>query len=324
MSIETTPSQASETVNATVTQEASSTPVETQASSTPSSSTEPAVQTTPAAPTYTPNYKFKYPKLDSNEQEEKEFDDWAKGVVNDKNESQIRDLYTKAYGMDFFKQKYAKTSEQLKKLDPIVKTWDSLSKAFNQGDLDTFFKGIQLPEEKLYQYVLDKLNERELPYEKRMEIQQQREIQKKAAFLEQQNQELQTKYQQEQVQLRQYQLDMSMNKPEITSVAQAFDAKVGKPGAFKEEVIKRGLMAFYATGQDISPEQAIQEVLSLYGQPGGAGMQTSGASVTQGQMNGASKPQTPPVLPNVGARGSSPAKRTPKSLSDLKKLAETM
>lgn len=318
MSNEQVNSQASEPVNATVTQDTAPASVEAVTTQT----TQEAPQT-PATPSYTPNYKFKYPKLDSNEQVEMEFDDWAKGVINEKNESQVRDLYTKAYGMDFFKQKYAKTSEKLNKLEPIVKTWDSLSKSFNQGDLDTFFKGIQLPEEKLYQYVLDKLNEKELPYEKRMEIQQQKELHKKATFLEQQNQELQEKYQQEQVQLRQYQLDMTLKQPETLSAAQAFDAKVGKPGAFKDEVIKRGLMAFYATGQDISPEQAIQEVLSLYGQPSVAGMQQQVPGM-QNQMNGASKQQTPPVLPNVGARGSSPAKRTPKSLSDLKKLAETM
>lgn len=314
-------SEASVSAPETVASEQPSTPqVET---TTTDQSLSPTTPTETAKPAYTPNFKFKYPKLDSNDQEEKEFDDWAKGFVNADNEAKLRDLYTKAYGMDFYKQKYGKINDQFKgykdKYEPLVKTWNELTEVYNAGDMETFFKALKIPEEKLYQFVLDKLNEREMSPEQRMERQRQTELKQRAMMLERENQSLQERYKTEITQAREFQLGQTLSKPEVSQTAKSFDERVGRPGAFREEVIKRGIMAFHATGQDISPEQAVQEVLSLIG-----GAQTTQAAQVAQQPQVQATQKSQPVIPNVGARASSPAKRAPRSLSDLKKLAETM
>lgn len=323
-------SSASEATSTAGTTDSGST---SQSPSTPSSSSQvaetgsssPSTPPSPPPP-YTPNYKFKYPKLDSNDQEEKEFDDWSRGFVNQENEAKFRDLYTKAYGMDFYKQKYGKINDSFKtykeKYEPLVKTWNELSEVYNQGDLDTFFKGLKIPEDKIYQYVLDKLNERDLTHEQRLERQSQTDLKRRAYYLERENRELQSRYQTEQTQARDFQLSQALMKPEYGSIAKSFDERMGRPGAFREEVIKRGVLAFHATGQDISPDQAVQEVMSLLGiqsQP----QQTAHLNSAQDAQTQQRNP-SPPVIPNVGARSSSPAKKSPRSLADLRKLADTM
>jgi hypothetical protein len=114
-----------------------------------------------------------------------------------------------------------------------------------------------------------------------------------------------------------------MSKPEVAAVAEAFDQRLGKQGAFREEVIKRGVLAHTTTGQDITPEQAISEVMGIYAafvQPSQAGQMSP--QMTPGAPQGTSK-QTP-VIPNVGAKNSSPTRKSPKSLDELRQLADQM
>lgn len=284
-----------------------------------SASTQSEAQSQSPAPDYTPNYKFKYPKLGANEQVEQEFDEWIRPHVTKDTEEKIRDLYTKAHGMDFFKQKYAKVTDtynQYKEsINPSVEAYQTLAKIYNQGDLDTFFKGIGLPEDKLYQYVLDKLQEKELPPEQLQKKQYYADLERKQRALEESHQSLLERYEQESIQTRHSQLDTALSRQDLSPTVQAFDARVGKPGAFKDEVIKRGMLAYQMTGADISPEQAIQEVLMLVG---------GQVSPQQPQQMGRAQTVTPPVIPNVGSKGSSPATRAPKSLKELKELAAQM
>src|SRR5688500_3044500 len=84
-------------------------PVETTTATTtePPKETEPPTEGEPPkeVPQYTPNYKFKV--MD----EEKEFDDFLKGAIKTKeDEEKLRDIVTKAYGLDAHK----KTHETLK------------------------------------------------------------------------------------------------------------------------------------------------------------------------------------------------------------------
>ena len=95
-----------------------------------------------------------------------------------------------------------------------------------------------------------------------------------------------------------------------------FDSKVGRPGAFREEVIKRGQM-YAAQGNDISVEQAVQEVTNLL-------------RPVYGEVQTHANPQSPqvvapnykPTLPNVRSSGTSAIKRTPNTLADLHKLRD--
>lgn len=315
MSEEQNASQASEAVTVTAPETQSVQPSNESVGSF-TEATQPQVQEQ-----YTPNFKFKYPKLDSNEQAEAEFDDWIRTSVNKENEAKVRDLYTKAYGMDFYKQKYGKINDQFKgykdKFEPMAQTFQDLTDLYNAGDMDSFFKGLKIPEDKIYQYVLDKINQREMPPEQIRQREEQMELKRRTMMLEKENQTLQERYQQEVTQVRENQLGSVLTRPEVTQVASSFDQRIGRPGAFRDEVIKRGLLAYHTTGQDITPDQAVQEVMQLLG---GVQPQQTATQAMQQNTQVAQKP----VIPSVGSRSGSPAKRVPRSLEDLKKLAQTM
>lgn len=272
-------------------------------------------------PQYTPNYKFKFRSpLDPSRQEEREFDEWARPLIKDADtEKRFREIYEKACGLDYVKPNYMKMRENLdtlkKEHTEITQSLQRLGSFLHEGDYDSFFKTLEIPDEKIFQYVLDKLNYQQLPPEQRQAHDQASTLKQRAYELELQNQQLQQAYQQTQVQARTASLDSALDRPDVKTVAEAFDARVGKPGAFRDEVILRGQLAWQTRGVDLTPEQAVKEVLAL------AGGSVAPAQSPQPQ---AQAQQRPPVIPNISGKGSSPARRAPRSIEDLKKLANEL
>lgn len=293
-------------------------PAETQAALSSTS-------TDPAAPApYTPDYKFRYRDEHENKVDG-EIDEWARNLINQENEEKFKQVWAKAHGLDFVKNRFNKTREEYKsyrtQVDPLLQGWNDLTALYNKGDLDSFFKGLQIPEQKIYQYVLDKLNYNELPPEQRAMRDQQQQVLRQNMELEKQNQFFQQQYEQQMVQSREHALSQTMSKPEVSAVAQAFDARVGREGAFRDEVVKRGILHWNLHQKDISPDEAVQEVMSLMGGMQQTMQQTLPAGASQVMP---AQPKTPPTIPNVGAKNSSPAKRAPKSLDEIRKLAESL
>lgn len=276
-------------------------------------------------PEYKPDYKFRYRDEHENKVDG-EIDEWARNLINKDNEEKIKQIWAKAHGLDFVKNRFNKTRDEFKtyrtQVEPLLQTWNDLTGLYNKGDMDGFFKGLQIPDQKVFQYVLDKLNYHELPPEQKALRDQQSQMLRQNMDLEKQNQLYAQQFEQMQVQQRETALNQALTKADVSAVAQAFDSRVGKEGAFREEVVKRGILHWNLHQQDISPEQAIQEVLSLLG-----GMQQTSQQPPQaGQMAQAAPAQqkTPPTIPNVGSKNSSPTKRAPKSLEEMRKLAEQL
>jgi hypothetical protein len=273
-----------------------------------------------------PNFKFKF--MD----QEKEFDDWAKKVLNQENEKSIRELYEKAHGLDFVKQRFHKTRDELnltkKEFEELRTTWNELSGMYQRGDLNSFFGALKIPDEKIFEYVQARLNYMNAPQEQRMAMDQQNELQRRAYLLEKQNQELQQRYEQEAIQARNHTLESELSKPDVTSIAQAYDARVGQ-GAFRELVIERGVTAYHMTGKDITPAEAVAQALRIVGHVSAQPQQQSAMAAMQQapmqqqqQVAAAPVAKEVPVIPNVGSRNTSPAKKAPRTLDDIKKLAE--
>lgn len=282
-----------------------------------------------AVAAYTPNYKFRY--MDELENKiDGEIDEWARPFINQDTEEKFRQLWAKAHGLDFVKNRFNKTRGEYQayrqQIDPLVQSWQELTGLYQKGDMDSFFKGLQIPEDKIFQYVLDKLNYERLPADQRAHIEKARAAETQAMELQRQNQALAAQYQQAQVQTRTTELQQALSSLDVSAVAQAFDARVGREGAFRDEVVKRGVLAWHTTGQDISSAQAIQEVMQLYGAFTG-GQQTAAHMAQAASPGGApavSQAQKAPTLPNVGGNNASPARKAPKSLDELKKLAAQM
>lgn len=292
-------------------------------SASPASTTTPdpaIVAAAPAAPAFTPNFKFKV--MDK----EHEIPEFLRGVVKDVDtQKKLIELHEKAYGLDAVKGKYQSTKQQFESLMSEKKAQDAglatLGQYLEKNDLDSFFKALKISEEQVLQYALDRVNYRELPIEKRMQHDAQLSERQRTYQLEQQYQQLQQQFQQESVQARTFQLDSALARPDVKTVADAFDAKVGKPGAFKAEVIKRGQYANFTTGADISADQAVSEVLGMFSPFVQQATQAPAQAATQSTSGAQS---APPVIPNVTGRGTSPVRKAVKSIADLEQRAREL
>jgi hypothetical protein len=260
----------------------------------------------PAA--YAPNFKYKVLK------EEKEIPEWARPFVTSADvEKNVRELFEKADGIE------------------AVKTHrDQLVVGHLQrGDLDIFFEALNIPEATVLKYALYRLQLKENPQQFAAH-EQMRQIQLQNLQLQQQLEQSNSGYTNIAVQTREMQLDTHLGRPELLTAVQSFDQRVGKPGAFRTEVIKRGKM-YAAMEQDAPVEQVVSEVLQLIGWQGQSTQAQpnvqNGAGAAAAPAAGAGTPaagQAKPTLPNVRGKGTSPAQKVFKSTEELRKHARQM
>jgi len=316
----------SDEINEEVTEEV----VETEEVSTPEEDdrgeVEEVDQSEPSTeePGWEPKYTYKV--LDKDH----EFDDFIKPIVNKDNYEHVRDLYEKAHGLDHVKSKKALLEEDVKRLSVTEQQLEAQNRSLGYmgslikaRDYHTLFNELKIPEQDLMKYALDRVNYQSLPPEEKAEYDSNIESRQRLRALEMQNQQFQAQMQNNAVQARMAELDNSLSSSQMKGVINEFDARAGKPGAFKEEVIRRGQMAYHATGTDIPVAQAVQEVVRLFGTGQGttaqgtensAGMSAQKQTVPQGQK---------PVIPNIRSGGHSPARKLVTSIDGLKKLADS-
>jgi len=259
---------------------------------------------------YTP--KLKYKVLD----QEKDFPDWAKGIVkNPELEKTIRDMLERAEGLDHVKTRRDSLETENKQMRehwaPVIQNVQAVGEMLKKKDYDSFFEAVGIPEIELFKYVNQRLQLREDPQARRA-YEQERQLKEYEA----RTQSAESMVTEMAVQRRSWELDMEMMKPEVSSAIQSFEQRVGRPGAFKTEVIRRG-QAYAAAGQDIPASQAVQEVLQLIGWQG-----TQSPAPTAMQPQAAPQASEPKAtLPNIRGKGTSPTKVIPKSVDELRKLA---
>jgi hypothetical protein len=277
--------------------------------------TEPPVAAAP--PAYTPNYKFK------SYDQEHEFDDVIKQLIKDEaSEKKIRELYEKGHGIEMIKQQRDKTREELKtyksQYEPIVQDLKKVGIFLQNDDLGSFLKAWDISEDKLLKYALDRANYRQLSPDQRSQIDAQENSRRRSYDLMTENEQLKARAEAVAAQNLEIQLGTTLSRPEIQSAAQAFDSRVGKPGAFRDEILKRGDYLYRTTGRLVPPEQVAQEVIQV------AGLMNPGPSQAVVAPNPAGTvvpPQAKPTIPNVASGGTSAVKAKIKSVADLKKRA---
>lgn len=273
------------------------------------------------APAYSPNLKFKFTDSAKDETYEREFDEWIRPVIKDpETEKKIRELYEKAYGLDYVKPKLQATREKYQSVqneyNELQQGLSELSTYVQRGDLDSFFGALKIPQDKIFQYVLDKLNYQQLSPDQKAAYDQQRQLQSQSYLQERRLAEMEGALQQQAVQARTYELDQALSSPQVRSISESFDARVGRPGAFRQEVVRRGQLAYYNTGADIPVTQALNEALETVGRL----VQDQGQAV-QNQTNVASGQAKAPVIPNVGSgKNVSAVAKQVKSLSDIESI----
>jgi hypothetical protein len=274
-------------------------------------------------PAYTPNFKFKAAD------KEQEFDDFVRNAVKTpEQEKKLRELYEKAYGLDHVKSEREKYRNDYKTINEqhsaLNKGLDQLSSMLRNKDYHGFMEALKIPEQDILQYALSRVQYKEMPPEQRQQLDQQYQAQQRLAYLEQANQELVSGYQSQMVQQRTSELDGYIGRPEVSQVASAFDARVGRQGAFRDEVIRRG--QYYASlpeSQDITVEQAVQEIMNLVGNISPQATPASAQAQVDGMQTAHEQQQSKPVIPNIKGRGTSPAKKVVRSMDDLRNIAKS-
>lgn len=285
-----------------------------------------------AAKEFKPDFKFKFMGVDG-KQIEKEIPKEIQSLIKDEaTEKAIKQLYSKAEGLEGViahraevqKERDAFRGEAQGLKDGI----NSLRADYQRGDLDSFFNKLKIPIERVMQYALEKAQYLELPADQRAKIDAQRASERKTFELQNQNTGMNTALQQEMAKARSYMLEATLMKPDVTTVAASFDAQFGKPGLFKQTVINHGKNVWNDSGGkvDLSPEQAVQQVMEMYGLKAGValpakveGTTTTTEKPTANTVLKVDKPTT--TIPNIrGSQGASPLPAKAKSTEDLKKI----
>lgn len=279
---------------------------------------EPAKDATPAS-AYSPNYKFKVADFEHGKtQKEMEFDDFLRPAIKDaETEKKVRELYEKAHGIDAIKQDRGKIQEEFK----TVKTQHAeLQKSVQElvqlrdTDFDAFIEAAGIKPEKIVEWVQKKLQYQGMTPEQRAELDYNNQMRRRAMSQEKEFTTQQQQYQQQIAQMWEMQVDNGLSRPEVQSVAQAYNERLGKDDAFKDLVYMVGKHGS-TSGKDMPVEQAIKQALSMVGAQGHA-------APVQGQA-GTPPAQRPATIPNVGAgKGSSPVAKTIKSFEDLEQAAK--
>jgi len=268
---------------------------------------------------YAPNYKFKV--MD----EEKEIDEYLRPVIKDpETEKKIRELYEKAYGLDYVKPKYESTK---KEYEALQQNWNMVSQDVQKvgtflknKDFSSFFNAFKLSDEDIFKYAMGRLEYYEMPQEKRAALDAQAQRNQEYANLMMENQQFKQAQQAEENNRFLSSLETAVTAPHVLSISQAFDAKAGKPGAFRDAVIAHGQAQFHVLGRDLEPHEAVESLVRTFGLGSAAASQTPAQAAPASASAPGERPQS---LPKVGGSGtSSPVKAKVKSLSDLRKLQE--
>lgn len=277
-------------------------------------------------PAFSPNFKYKVME------QEKEIPEIFRSLVKDaETEKTVRELMEKADGLDFVKPKLAETRQERDQfrsgLEGMQGQVNHARQLFSRGDIDGWLKFLQVPEERMLQWVADKLNYNQLPPDQRAILDQRKQAEERAWSAEQQASSSRQTQEQLLTQQVQMQLESVLARPDVSSVAQAFDSRRGA-NAFRAEMNRRGDYYWRTEGKLVAPDQLAKELLDLLGPTStpAAPAPTAAAPGVTAPAQAPAAPATPPVvsqkqtpvIPNVSGRSAAPIKGTVKSLGDLR------
>lgn len=274
-----------------------------------------------APPAYEPNFKY------TGDNAEREIPEWARPLVRSKElETQFKDLFAKSDGLETVKAKSERVQTENQAMReqwaPIIQNTQRLSGLLQAKDYDSFFRSLQIPPQDILQYAHRILSLADKPealaaHNQAVELRQQNQS------YEQQIADLTRMQQQQAVQYLTNEIDTTLSRNDISGAVQTFDARVGTPGAFRTEVIRRG-KAYDEAGQQVTVGQVVTELLQMTGlaagmQPAATVLETPQAA--SGQATGAemlAAQRQKPTLPNISGRGGSPAKKAPRSVEEIR------
>lgn len=263
---------------------------------------------------YTPNFSYEFRTLEG-AREKKEFDDRLKQIIKSKEDEEfVRQLVTKADGLDVNKRNLKQYEEKYTGLEKDYHTLksdvDFVLEARDRGDFWTVANALGLSKKQIREAVYRDLQADDLTPEQKKQYDKSYELETASYHSNRKIHELESKLQSFELQSRKSELEAILNQNDISPIAEDFDRRNG-PNAFWNEVVTRGAM-FEQMGVMKKPTEVINEIINLYSLKTPQ-VQPKAPSVSNKSL---------PVLPNTGSGGSTvPLKKKPTSLGELKDLA---
>lgn len=274
-------------------------------------------QNPPEAGAFTPNFKLRI----MDEPTEREIPELLRPLMKDEASAKaVKEIMEKAYGLEYVKPKLEETrvklGQETGKNQQIMGQIGHAQKLFQAGDIDGWLKMLSVPEERILQWVADKLEYSKLPAEQKAILDARKQAESRALQAEQQVGHYQQQHEQILTQQVQMALDSTLARAEVDAVAKAYDARMGKPGAFKAEVNRRGDYIWRTENKVAPPEQLVQELMSILGPV------APPAAVSPQAPVAPAAPAVPaaktPVIPNISGRSTSALPTSVKSIADLR------
>jgi len=254
----------------------------------------------------------------------------AAGVKNEEDAKALRDVYEKAQGVDFLKEKntglkterdgykenFEKNNQTLQYLDHLVQNKDvaNIQKMARLTDDDVLNRAAEILEIKnltpeQQQAYTNNVAQRNQNYFSQLEN----------ATLRQQ---LDNSSSHSQSEL----LDQTLVTPDVSEISNFYDSKMGQAGSFRKRVIDTAAQVEMSSqGKNVlTPQQAVdmvlQEVKPFFSPKEEKIEPVAEATSTTTQVD----PRSKPVIPSVKGGSKSPAKKVFKSIQDLKDHAAKM
>jgi hypothetical protein len=271
----------------------------------------------PSEDVYVPNLKFKV------HDQEYEFDPLLKDVIKDKNsEEKIRDIYTKAYGLDAaqksrdsWKQKHEEVEGKVKAYSEI---FDLPIKLYKDGKVIEAVRAT-FKDEDILEAAKHLIRLNQATPEERQKMEHEFTQSKTNYQKEDEYNEIITKAQRAEYEAVQARIDLELSKGEINEIAKFVDTKFG-PNAFRSEVNLYG-DAQYRAGRKIQPDEAVKAVYEKYKvfyTP------NSVSAPTNNTVNKVVEPSKSTSIPNIKSSGSAGRVAKAKTMADLDKIAEEL
>jgi len=266
---------------------------------------------------YKPSAKYKV--LD----EEHEFDPKLKAVLNEETEPIIRELYEKAHGIDAIKASRAQVS---KERDELRGNFQNLTSEVSRvmgyrraKDYQSLFESLQVPDEEVAKYILEKARISTLPPEQQAVYNEREAFRKRMNAMEQNFQNIQAQGQTQEVQARINELDQTLGDEKLKALAKDFDSRNGA-GSFKTAIINHGATQYGITNKDLSPKEAVDSFIKMTGLSIPKGQPKPGANDPTKRV--VAKPKAKTIPSFGGGQASVTAMKKPTSIDDLRKLAK--
>lgn len=258
---------------------------------------------------YTPNLTYKV------KDEERQFDERIASAIKSKeDEEYFRDLYTKADGLDTYKEKVTGMESQLGEyrdgFNNLYSGYEKIRTLRDNGDLRGLMGTLGVTDEQLLSYAIELAKEENLPDEQREAVRQQREASSRLGQLEKQVQEYETMLSQTRLEDEYRKLDMTLARPDVAEKANILKQKGVD---LKDMVLEHGTyLTKINNGVEPTIEEAVNSTLTKYA--------WAFENPAQSQEQGLPVVKREPTLPKVKSAGASPAPSGPSSIEDLYKL----